>query len=114
MALRARREEQRPVQGPGSQRSLLLAGGCGERRPPSGVREETTQSGSVIQRFRFCLALSWLASVWTSPGGSGKIEVELGRGGNPRAVPEEGTTRSLLHPPLPQIDREWGAECGDG
>lgn len=43
MALRARREEQRPVQGPGSQRSLLLlAGGCGERRHPSGVREETT------------------------------------------------------------------------
>lgn len=36
------------------------------------------QSGSVVQRFRFCLSLSWLASFWTSPGASGKTEAELG------------------------------------
>lgn len=109
MALRARREEQWPVQGSGSWHSLLLlAGGCGERRHPSGVREETIlrfrvvqiQSGSKVQILPFAvlaglfLDLSW--GQWEDRGGTGGIQELSLRGGPPC---------SLLHPPLPQIDR---------
>lgn len=111
MALRARREEQWPVQGSGSWHSLLLlAGGCGERRHPSGVREETIlrfrvvqiQSGSKVQILPFAvLAGLFLDLSW------GQWEDRGGTGGDPGAVPEGGTTLQSS-PSSPSPDRQSG------
>ena len=87
---------------------LLLAGGCGERRHPSGVREETIlrfrvvqiQSGSKVQILPFAvLAGLFLDLSW------GQWEYSGGTGGDPGAVPEGGTTLQSS-PSSPSPDRQ--------